>query len=137
MSDPGNGARPGRQAWAALAFALAALAAAWHPVSAPIGLLVGLASGGLALAALRRPERRPLALAALLASLAALGLALLVLSRTAGLVRPGEGEGGPALVQPSPAETRAALDAAAATTQGSRARAAQALDGLAKPKPSN
>ena len=60
MSDPGNGARPGRQAWAAPAFALAALAAAWHPISAPIGLLVGLASGGLALAVRYRAADRTL-----------------------------------------------------------------------------
>jgi hypothetical protein len=135
VPDPDASAGAGRLGWAALAFGLAALAAAWSPVSASVGLVVGLAAGGLSLGALRGPGRRSLALAALVTSLAASGLAALVLARTAGV---GRGEAGPALVpQPSPSEVRAALDAAATTTRSARARAADELDRLAAPAPSN
>jgi hypothetical protein len=120
-------------AWAALGFGLAALVAAWNPVSAPFGLAVGLAAAGLALTALRRRHRPRVAGLGLLAGLSAAALAVTVLALTAGV---GRDDGGAALVpRPKAADVASALDAAATTTRPARSRAEGELDALRKQAP--
>ena len=112
---------------AALGFAVAAALSSWSPLSAPFGLVVGLASLALAIRALRAGSVRWASIAAIaIAAAAALGSAL-VLALTAGVGRDLGGE--PVLAVP-PGVAGADLDAAAERTRASRERARQELEAL-------
>jgi hypothetical protein len=120
------------RAGVALGFALAALAAAWNPIAAPFGLVVGLGATALAIRALRRSPRRGLARAALAVAIAAAVLSVAVLVLTAGAVGvdlPGE----PVVRGRTPAELDDALRAAAERTRAERGRAARELERLTGP----
>lgn len=120
-------AGPGRLSKAALGFGLAALASAWNPVSAPLGLAVGLAAAFLAVRALARGGRW-LARLGLGASLAAIFWSGAVLALTAGI---GRGPGGEAIApKPAESEVGARLDAAAKESREARERARRELESL-------
>ena len=119
----------------AMGFAVAALASAWNPLAAPVGLVMGVAAALLAARALRRSTaRRGLARAALAVSLAAALLSVAVLVLTAGAVGvdlPGE----PVVKGRTAAELEEALNAARERTRAERERAARELERLAGPSP--
>jgi hypothetical protein len=115
-----------RPAVAAAGFGLAAALSAWNPLSAPFGLVVGLAAGALSLRALLGGGARRVASAGLGLSLIAIAVSAVVLARTAGLGREPAGE---AVVPGRPqAEVAAELDAAAARTRDARERARRELE---------
>ncbi len=120
-----------RQPFAALGFAAAAAFSSWNPISAPFGLVVGVAALVLGLRALRRgpPGRsRAPAIAAVVLSAGAVVASGLVLALTAGL---GRELGGTAIVEvPPAAEVEAELDAAAERTRSARERAREELEAL-------
>jgi hypothetical protein len=130
------GSTSGRLAWAAAGFGLAAALSSWNPRAAPFGLVVGLASVVLAIRALRRGVRRPVAAAGLALAVLAVAASGVVLAVSAGL---GREPGGEAVVPaPPPAEVARELDAAAARSKEARERARselRAVDGAPAPPP--
>jgi hypothetical protein len=123
-----------RLPFAALGFAIAAALSAWNPLSAPFGLVVGLAAAVLALRASLVPGRRWIALTALwVALLAAIGSGF-VLARTAGVGRGGPGER--IVDAPSGDEVKSELEAAEERTRAARERARGELEKLEKGEPS-
>src|SRR5919197_658721 len=106
--SPGTREPPRARAGVALAFAVAALAAAWNPLAAPLGLVVGIAAIVLALRARRRSPRRGVAAVALVIGLVASVTSVAVLIVTAGAVGV-ELEGGPVVKGRPPAELDKAL----------------------------
>lgn len=121
----------GRQPFAALGFAAAAAFSSWNPISAPFGLVVGIAALVLGLRALRRgpPGRsRWPSIAAVVLSAGAVIASGLVLALTAGLGR--ELGGAPIVEVPPAAEVAAELDAAAERTRAARERARTELEAL-------
>jgi hypothetical protein len=120
-----------RLPWAALGFAAAAAFSCWNPISAPFGLVVGLAALLLALRALRRsgPGRpRALSAAALVLSAGAVVGSGLVLALTAGVGRELRGE--PVVPAPSRGDVAGELDSAAERTRPARERARSELEAL-------
>jgi hypothetical protein len=117
-----------RLALAALGFAAAAALSSWNPLSAPFGLLVGLASIVLAVRALMRGGRRLAAASALVLSVAAPAASGLVLALTAGVGR--ELGGTPVVPAPDRAEVERTLDDAAERTRPARERARSELEEL-------
>jgi hypothetical protein len=113
---------------AALAFAAAALVSSWNPLSAPFGLVVGLAALVLAVRALATGARRWPSAGALALSVVAVVASGLVLALTAGVGR--ELGGMPIVRVPPRAEQEAELDAAAERTRAARERARAELESL-------
>lgn len=114
---------------AALVLAVAALASAWNPLSAPLALVVGGGAAVLAARALRRGARRALAGTALVTALAAAASSALVLALTAGAVGielPGE----PVVRARTQAELDQVLTEAAERTRAERERARSELEQL-------
>ena len=122
----------GRSAKVALAFAIAAALAAWNPLAAPFGLLVGTAAVVLSARALASGGARRVALAGLaIAVVAAVGSAA-VLALAAGLGR--RGEGSPIVTPRSPEEVRRAIDLAEEESRRARERASRELEQLDAPR---
>jgi hypothetical protein len=121
-------AREGRPAKVALAFAIAAAVACWNPVSAPFGLVVGIAAIALSARALARSPARRVAWAGLVVAALAAVASAAELALTAGLGRAGEGT--PVVAAPSGAEVKGALDRAEAESAQARERARKELDAL-------
>ena len=118
---------------AALGFGIAAALSSWNPLSAPFGVLVGVAALLLAVRALRRTgERRGVSIAAVAVSFVAVVASGLVLALTAGVGR--ELGGTPVVQPPAREEVRSELDRAAERTRPSRDRARGELDRL-EPQP--
>jgi hypothetical protein len=115
---------------AALGFAVAAALSSWNPLSAPFGVIVGLAAAVLAVRALVEGSSRPAAATALCLSLAAASVSGIVLARTAGLGRRGPGEH--IVAVPGGEGLEAQLDAAAERTRASREGAQRELQTLEK-----
>jgi hypothetical protein len=113
---------------AALGFGLAGLLCAWTPLSAPFGLVVGLAALLLSVRALARPGRRGVAAGAFAASFAAVALSGVVLALTAGVGR--ELGGSPVVQTPGRPTVETELDRAAERTRAARDRARSELDAL-------
>jgi hypothetical protein len=105
---------------AALAFALAAAASSWNPLSAPFGLLVGLGAAIVAIRGLAARPRRALSGAALAVALAAAIASAWILALTAGVARD---QGAVVVPAPSAAEVKRDLDEAAERTRAARERA--------------
>lgn len=127
---------PGRLAWAALGFGVAAAIACWNPLAAPFGLVVGVAAGGISIRALRRGGGRAAAAAGLALSVLAVAASVLVLALTAGLGRDPAGD--PVVAGPTREEAARTLDAAAERTRAARERARGELDqveGRGEPAP--
>jgi hypothetical protein len=117
----------------ALAFAIAALLAAWNPPAAPFGLGVGIAAAVLAWRAMRGTDRRGVPVAALGVAVLAAGASIAVLALTAGALGvdlPGD----PVVKGRTPAELNEVLSKAGEQTHAQRQRAAQELDRLAGPR---
>ncbi len=115
---------------AALGFAVAAALSSWNPLSAPFGVIVGLAAAVIAVRALVEGSSRPAAATALCLSLAAASVSGIVLARTAGLGRRGPSE---SIVTVPPGEgVEAQLDAAAERTRAPREGAQRELQTLEK-----
>src|SRR5919197_466121 len=125
--SPATRERPRARAGLALSFAIAALAAAWNPLAAPIVL---------ALRARRRSPRRGVAAAALVIALLASVTSVAVLMVTAGAVGV-ELEGEPVVKGRTPEELDKALSEAGERTSGERQRAARELDRLLGPRPAD
>jgi hypothetical protein len=117
----------GRPAKVALAFGVAAALSCWNPVSAPFGLVVGVAAAVLSARAVARAASRRLAWGALAVSTLAAVASAGVLALTAGVGRVGEG---PVVPARSSADARKALDRAEAETRDARERARKELDAL-------
>jgi hypothetical protein len=113
---------------AALGFAAAAALSSWNPLSAPFGLVVGLASLALAVAALWRGGARLVSAGALALSAVAVIASVLVLALTAGVGR--ELRGAPIVPVPPRSDVAAELDAAAERTRPARERARAELEAL-------
>ncbi len=115
----------------ALGFAIAALAASWNPLAAPLGLVVGIAAAVLGARALRRAgdRRRVPATAIALGVLAALA-SVVVLLLTAGAVGV-ELPGDPVVKGRTQAELDEVLSQAAERTRAARERAGNELDRVA------
>jgi hypothetical protein len=120
--------RRSRLPFAALGFAAAAVLSSWNPLSAPVGLVVGLASLVLAVRALTRGGARALSAGALALSIGAVLASVLVLALTAGVGRELRGQA----IAPTPAreDVDAELDAASKRTRPARERARSELDQL-------
>ena len=117
-----------RLPFAALGFAVAAALSSWNPLSAPFAVVVGLAAAVLAVRAAIEERRRLVALTALGLALAAAAVGGLVLARTAGLGRRGDGES--LTMPPSGEAVESDLDAAAERTRAARERALEELKGI-------
>ncbi len=120
-----------RLPFAALGFAAAAAFSSWNPISAPFGLVVGLASLALAVRALRRSgegRRRAISASAVALSAGAILASGLVLALTAGVGR--ELGGMPVVPVPPRGAVEAELDAAAERTRAARERARSELEAL-------
>jgi hypothetical protein len=119
---------------AALGFAAAAAFSSWNPLSAPFGLVVGVAALFLGVRALRRcgdgRARTVCASAIALAGGAVLASGL-VLALTAGVGR--ELGGMPVVKVPARGEVNAELDAAEERTRAARERARAELEALERP----
>jgi hypothetical protein len=122
------GAERNRLAFAALGFAVAAALSSWNPLSAPFGLVVGLAAAVLSARALRRGGARLVSGGALVLSAGAVVASALVLALTAGVGREPGGE--PIVKVPPRADVEAELDAAAERTRAARERARAELEAL-------
>ncbi len=125
-------ARRDRLPLAALGFGLAAALASWNPLSAPFGVLVGVAALLLGVRAFRRAgARRAVSAAAVALSVAAVVTSAIVLAMTAGV---GRELGGPPVV-PAPAREAVSseLDRAGEQTRAARERAKAELDRLEPP----
>ncbi len=126
------GAGRSRLPFAALGFAAAAALSAWNPLSAPFGLVVGIAAAVLSARALRRGGARLVAGGALVLSAGAVVSSALVLALTAGVGRELGGE--PIVKVPPRADVEAELDAAAERTRAARERARAELEALEGPR---
>jgi hypothetical protein len=115
---------------AALGFAAAAALSSWNPLSAPLGLAVGLAAVGLGVRALRGGYARKASVLAIALSAAAALASGLVLALTAGVGRDLAGE--PVVAVP-PGGAGRDLDDAAERTRASRERARRELEALEAP----
>jgi hypothetical protein len=120
--------RPSRLPWAALGFAAAAALSSWNPLSAPLGLVVGLAAAVLAVRALSRGGARAASAGALAISIGAVLASVLVLALTAGVGR--ELRGQAIVPAPARADVEKELDAASERTRPARERARSELDQL-------
>jgi len=119
---------------AALGFAAAAAFSCWNPISAPFGLVVGLAALVLGVRALRRGgggRARAMCASAIALSAGAVLASGLVLALTAGVGR--ELGGTPVVKVPPRGEVGAELDAAAERTRAARERARAELEALDRP----
>ncbi len=114
--------------WLALGFSAAAAFSSWNPLSAPFGLVVGLASLVLGVRALRRAGARKPATAAVVLSAAAIVASVLVLSLTAGVGR--DLAGSEIVPAPAPGEASRQLDEGGSRTRPARERAKGELDSL-------
>lgn len=114
--------------WLALGFSVAAACSSWNPLSAPFGLVVGLASLVLGARALRVAGARRPAAAAIVLSAAAIVASVLVLSLTAGVGR--DLAGSEIVPAPARGETSRRLDEGGARTRPARERAKGELDSL-------
>jgi hypothetical protein len=121
-------ARRDRLPFAALGFAAAAALSSWNPLSAPFGLVVGLAALGLAVRALVRGGARAASAGALALASFAVVASVLVLALTAGVGR--ELRGAPIVPAPPRDGVEAQLDAAGERTRPARERARTELDAL-------
>ncbi len=124
--------RRSRLPLAALGFAAAAALSAWNPLSAPFGLVVGLAALVLALVALVRGGARAVSGGAAVLSAAAVIVSVLVLALTAGVGR--ELRGDPIVRVPPRGDVDRTLEAAGKDTRAARDRARAELDALGEPK---
>ncbi len=115
---------------AALGFAAAAAVSSWNPLSAPFGVIVGLAAAVFAVRALAERSSRAAAVTALCLALAAASVSGIVLARTAGLGRRGPGES--IVTAPSGEGADAELDAAAEQTRAAREAAQRELQAVEK-----
>jgi hypothetical protein len=127
-SDPASRVR--RRSWIGLGFALAALLSCWNPLSAPFGLIVGVAAAILSLRALRasRP-RRGVPLTGLgIGALAAVasGVVLALTAGAVGVELPGE----PVVKGRTQVELDKVLGEAAERTRERRERALRELGAL-------
>lgn len=125
------GAERSRLPFAALGFALAAAFSSWNPISAPFGLVVGLAALVVGIRALRASptgRRRGVSTGAVLLSFAAVVASTFVLALTAGFGR--ELGGTPIVPVPTREDVAAELDAAAERTRPARERAGAELEAL-------
>jgi hypothetical protein len=124
-----------RLPFAALGFAAAAAFSAWNPLSAPFGVIVGLAALALGVRAAVRAAgrgRKLASAAAIVLALGAIGGGALVLSLTAGVGRDLGGE--PIVPLPPRGTMSSELDAAAERTRPARERARTELDALERPQ---
>ncbi len=115
----------------ALGFAAAAAFSSWNPISAPFGLVVGIASLAIAVRALRRSgegRRRAISASAIALSAGAILASGLVLALTAGVGR--ELGGVPVVTVPPRGEVGRELDQAAERTRPARERARSELEAL-------
>jgi hypothetical protein len=117
---------------AALGFAIAAVLSSWNPISAPFGLVVGIAALVLGARALALGGRRRLSAASVGVAFLAVVASVLVLALTAGVGR--ELGGLPVVPRPPREEVDAELDAAEERTRPARARARAELDALERPE---
>jgi hypothetical protein len=124
--------RASRLPVAALAFGLAAAFAAWNPLAAPFGLVVGIAAALIALRAAGKGARKLLWVGALVVSLLAAIVSAVVLARTAGIGRSPDEQ--TIVSVPERAEVEAQLDAAEERTRAARERAAKELEALDPPR---
>jgi hypothetical protein len=113
---------------AALGFAAAAALSSWNPLSAPLGLVVGLAATALAARALWRGGARAVSGSALALAIGAVVASVLVLALTAGVGR--ELRGQPIVTTPSREDVEGQLGAARDQTRPARERARSELDAL-------
>jgi hypothetical protein len=123
-----------RLPFAALGFAAAAAFSAWNPLSAPFGVIVGLAALALGVRAVSRAAgrgRKIVSAAAIVLALGAVGGGALVLSLTAGLGRDLRGD--PIVPFPPRGSLDSELEAAAERTRPARERAQTELDALERP----
>jgi len=118
---------------AALGFGVAAALSSWTPLSAPFGVIVGVAALLIAARAFARGDRRVLAGAAAAVSFAAIAVSVVVLGLTAGVGR--ELGGTPVVQPPGRADVAARLDEADERTRASRERARAELDALEPSSP--
>jgi hypothetical protein len=118
---------------AALGFGLAAALASWNPLSAPLGVVVGLAALLLGVRAFQRAGagRRALSGVAVGLSFAAVVASAIVLAMTAGVGR--ELGGQPVVQAPARGEVSAELDRASEQTRAARERAKAELGRLEPP----
>jgi len=119
---------PGRLPVAALGFGVAAALSSWNPLSAPFGVVVGLAALLLSVRALSGADRRLVAAAAAAVSFVAVVTSVVVLALTAGVGR--ELGGTPVVQATGRAGVAAELDEAAERTRAARERARAELDAL-------
>jgi hypothetical protein len=120
--------RRSRLPFAALGFAAAAALSSWNPLSAPFGLVVGVASIVLAARAIWRGGARAVSAGALALSICAVVASALVLALTAGVGRELRGE--PIVPVPAREDMNQQLDAAGERTRPSRERARSELETL-------
>lgn len=121
-----------RLPYAALGFGVAAALSSWNPLSAPFGVLVGLAALLLGVRALRRAYgRRTLPAVAVGVAFLAVLASGLVLALTAGVGR--ELAGVPVVRAPAREEVSSQLERAAERTREARERARAELDRLDPP----
>lgn len=118
---------------AALGFGVAAALSSWNPLSAPFGVVVGLAALLLGVRAFQRAGggRRALSGAAVGVSFAAVLASAIVLAMAAGVGR--ELGGQPVVQAPARGEVSADLDRASEQTRAARERAKAELDRLEPP----
>jgi hypothetical protein len=124
-----------RLPYAALGFAAAAAFSAWNPLSAPFGVIVGLAALALGVRAVGRAAgkgRKLASVAAIVLALGAVAGGALVLSLTAGLGRDLRGE--PIVPFPARGSLDEELESAAERTRPARERAQTELDALERPR---
>jgi hypothetical protein len=143
MAGPEEGAAPAPprrseprrpRAAVAFAFALAALLAAWNPIAAPFGLVVGVTAAMLAVRAMRRTPRPRIAVAALVLGAFAIAASIAVILLTAGAVGvdlPGD----PVVKGRTPEELEKVLSDAAVRTRAERERASRELGNLVGARP--
>lgn len=126
--EPEPPQRSRRRGVVALVFALAAAAACWNVIAAPLGLVVGLAATVLSVRALRRsPPPRRVPLVSLVVAVVASLTSAIVIGLTAGAVGielPGE----PVVKGRTQAELDEVLSQAAERTRVKRERARRELD---------
>lgn len=125
-------ARRDRLPIAALGFGLVAALSSWNPLSAPFGVVVGLAALLLGVRAFRRADgRRAVSGAAVGVSFVAIVASAVVLAMTAGVGR--ELGGQPVVQAPAREEVSSELDRAGEQTRAARERAKAELDRLEPP----
>ncbi len=134
MSDTAPSRAGGPRAGVALAFAVAALAASWSPIAAPLGLITGIGATIFAARSLRVRGRKLVPAAALALAILAVLASTAVLLLTAGAVGT-ELAGERVVAGRSRVELDRVLAEAAERTSADRGRAARQLEGQPEARP--